>query len=288
MPELSGKAKELYLEAYSQDTYDQYTDSNDTWHGVPRTLQQEVKNTQYRHQPRHDVESWFWSLVSILLLALPKKSTQKDQREGRPNERAQFTWGRQRGQRMGPADKDEIPLDSRDVLLAYTEDDWAQALHPVLAPTLAPLLTQLAQQIRPEYALLTNAPHQEHLHEAVRRILLRHLAIMEDPLPLTPRQCRDLNCDVKTIHVCSEDTTSWPEHLRPDAPPPLPKVMLRLPKRPRADDDSGSNKSMTTTTAMTTPGPQTPQEHELSMSSDHFGSSAGARIAARARARTGQ
>lgn len=31
MPELSGKAKELYLEAYSQDTYDQYTDSNDTW-----------------------------------------------------------------------------------------------------------------------------------------------------------------------------------------------------------------------------------------------------------------
>ena len=58
------------------------------------------------------------------------------------------------------------------------------------------MLEQLLYQIAPEYAFLQPPPCQEHLHEAMRRILLDAIVNLKSDVPLNPKNPR-LRKDVK-------------------------------------------------------------------------------------------
>ena len=207
MPTLRGKTKRLYIQAYSQEAYDRYNDTDLTWHGVPRELRED--STDYSHEPRHDAESVFWSLVYVLMKAPALNGAGP---EDSLSDHARFTWRRLRGQGMpNLARLGGKVVDSRDVLLAYTEEDWANALAPGLAPV-APLLAKLAAQIQPEYALLQECPRKEHLHEAMRRLLLDHILTMEHPL-VFPSKVRPIPLNSPAIDVLRDDCGYWPAHL---------------------------------------------------------------------------
>ena len=70
-------------------------------------------------------------------------------------------------------------IDSRDTMFHFNVDDWKHALHPKLS-FIAPVLWQLCEQVQPEYSLVTPAPHELHLHEAIQRILLNLIWNMKD------------------------------------------------------------------------------------------------------------
>lgn len=244
MPELSGRAKECYVAAYSEAVYNSYSDDDTTFHGVRKTHKDDRRRCDFKHRADHDVESEFWSLAYTSMQLCPLDGDDEDELE--LSEHAKFAWARVRGHRAVPAvDEDIVPVDTRDVLLAFTEDDWRAALHPGLA-TLAPLFTALARQIRPEYALLATPPVDDHLHEAVRRLLLEHLVAMDDPIALHPEKRRKVAWDVGEIDV--EDMSGWPEHWKPQmqvaplaelppTPEAKPKIMIRVPPKKRCAEE---------------------------------------------------
>ncbi|KAF7796481.1 hypothetical protein EIP86_007658 [Pleurotus ostreatoroseus] len=244
MPVLIGEAKDRYVEAYSQDEYDLYTDNEDTWHGVPRVHKTDVKDINYLHRPDHDVETTFWSMIYASMQLSGPEDQKDDCGHGKHvdeslSDHASFTWSRIHGHAIHFASRceNELPKDSRDVLLVYTEEDWREALHPAVA-CLAPLFVQMAHQIYPEYGLLETPPPQEHLHEAMRRLLLAHIVSMEDPVPLDPREPRAM--PLKFTRIDPDDTSKWRSHWIPPreeelAPPSTSrlKLTLRLPPLPR-------------------------------------------------------
>ncbi len=59
----------------------------------------------------------------------------------------------------------------------------------MMDPRLAPIsfmLAEMAGQINPEYGYLSPPPAKDHLHEAMRRLLLEQIVEMEDPIELQP------------------------------------------------------------------------------------------------------
>ena len=179
MPELHGKAKELYIKYYGKETYDAYTDVVlNTFHGE-RYIPDTPDDTKFSHRPDHDMESMFWILVFTLLLAKPL---------GAPDE---ATPAFQAGYKLfhNHVISDD-PFDQRERFLLSGKKRWQQSLHPKLS-SLAGLLWRMADQVKPEYGLLESLPVQDHLHEAFRRLLLEHIISMDDPIPLTPYISRD-------------------------------------------------------------------------------------------------
>ena len=73
--------------------------------------------------------------------------------------------------------------DSREPLL-YSKL-LKNALDPKFA-SLAPMLCEMGCQIAPEYTYLDEEPPKDHLHEVMRRLLLRYILQMEDPTELNP------------------------------------------------------------------------------------------------------
>lgn len=244
MPTLIGEAKDRYVEAYSQDEYDLYTDNEDTFHGVPRIHKTDVKDIKYLHRPDHDVETTFWSMIYASMQLSGPEDQKDDCGHGKHvdqslSDHARFTWSRIHGHyiRWADRDADKLPKDSRDVLLVYTEEDWREALHPAVA-CLAPLFVQMARQIYPEYGLLATPPPQEHLHEAMRRLLLAHIMSMGDPVPLDPKNPRVMPLKLAPMNL--DDTREWRSHWIPPREEKLAttsasrlKLTLRLPPLPR-------------------------------------------------------
>ena len=82
------------------------------------------------------------------------------------------------------------------------------------------LMWKLAVQIAPEYALLSPDIAPDHLHEAVRRLLLQAIVDMKDDIPLDPKKCRRewrAVTSESTAEECSDEDAG------------------RTPKRPRLD-----------------------------------------------------
>ena len=179
MPELEDEAKRLYEDSYGPGTYADYCDKNDTAHG--RTVPETFSEMEFGHRPDHDVESIYWVLLATLLRAEP--------RDPLPDPNLTTYWKLYNIFLTHTIERG-APWDSRSLLLGLTDNTIRLALDPRLS-SLAPMLTEMAQQVRPEYAYLQ--PSQEHLHEAMRRLLLRQIVEMgEDAIPLKVGYVRSL------------------------------------------------------------------------------------------------
>jgi len=190
MPELRGKAKELYIEAHGQSVYDSYSDTAGTSHGGHlRRLDQPPG--LFLHRPDHDIESVFWTLLSSVLRVYPSDGPL----ETNTSPRFQAAI-----KNLDSHVIDCTEDDSRLTFTSWEEEDFHAALHPRLT-TLAPMLQQMALQIQPEYAYLLPSPRMEHLHEAMRRLLLQQIVDMgDDVIPLDPKKERVPTVDGKPIN----------------------------------------------------------------------------------------
>lgn len=173
MPSLTGKALELYTRAYGQDQYEMFSDRDGKFHGgLPPSSPSGTLRTDiaFSHRPTHDVESIFWTLMVTLLLALPAESREVEE----------FRYPAKDARRWlidhNITDEED---DRRGPMLKWDDDEFEFALHPGLREVgLGQLLVELARQVRPEYMYLEPRPHQDHLHEAFRRILLDYIVKM--------------------------------------------------------------------------------------------------------------
>ena len=177
MPVLQGKAKDLYLKTYGQALYVSFTDRDGLYHGG---VVSDEHQESFLHRPRHDVESVFWTLFYSLLRVSPQDALEK-------------TTPREFSVALNTLDShalDRRKLDSRGLLLTWRKHTLEAALHPKLAP-LAPMLELMCRQILPEYAYLSPSPRKDHLHEAMRRLLLQQIVDMgSDTIPLDPHAVR--------------------------------------------------------------------------------------------------
>lgn len=200
MPELFPAAKKLYVEAWGEEVYDRYKDdvSVNRWHGGVHKFPTHIPNKRaptrrrfrdaqerkkaappeipFAHQPYHDVESVGWSLVVISLGLCPLG--QSDLKRTEPDV-LMHIWETFQSHRIGHSH------DLRDNL-SWDEGFVQRALHPGLFD-LAGLITDILRQIRPEYAVLEDAP-RDHLHEVFRRLLLDFIVDMgDDDIALDPQ-----------------------------------------------------------------------------------------------------
>jgi hypothetical protein len=180
MPTLDGEAKALYVAAYGEDVYNKFTDDDNDqrFHGGLNTGEAQGG---FLHLPRHDVESVFWTLLSSILHAYPSAGDPETTTDKRFDAALKA---------LESHIIDKSQIDYRDNLLGFRAYKFQEALHSDLA-TLAPMLESMCHQIRPEYSFLSPAPQKEHLHEAMRRILLRQIVSMgRDAIPLDPKKVR--------------------------------------------------------------------------------------------------
>lgn len=182
MPELAGKAKEVYVNSYGQNTYDAYTDTvPNTAHGG-KLPEERDRAPSFFHRPDHDVESIFWVLVSSVIMAKPLDAPDE------PSSTFVEVWEILKDHII----KKSQTFDPRNFLLLMTQNIWLEILHPKLSP-IVKMMCLLAKQVRPEYGLLNPPPKPDHLHEAFRRIILEQILSMgEDPIPLTPNATRSI------------------------------------------------------------------------------------------------
>ncbi|KAI0788727.1 hypothetical protein C8Q75DRAFT_719219 [Abortiporus biennis] len=182
MPELTGVARDLYIKIYQQNIYDSYTDSNGTIHGGVYIRGSECERHPFVHRLDHDAESTFWLLLSTLLRAQTPNSTD-DPDALRVLDQY---WETISDPVSGGV------YDPRNSVLDLTEQDFSTLLHPDLR-SLAPLIRALADQVQVEYVFLDPPPPEDHLHEALSRILLQFIVDMKEDIPLDPNNLRPVN-----------------------------------------------------------------------------------------------
>lgn len=225
MPRLDDSAEQVYVKAYGSEAYYEryYHDHGDgTIHGSPppqsRELRRNTPDVKFSHRPDHDVESIFWTLLYALITAQPK-----DGPHGIRSEMLEEAF--RLFHKHAIPQEGEIEEDSRKHFFYWGKWSFENALHPGLKD-LAPMLVDMALQICPEYAYLVPSPPEDHLHEAMRRILLQQIVSMQDDIPLDP------------------------DNPRPKDPPPPPgeqdteqqKDVKRGFKRPCVDSEGGDHK----------------------------------------------
>ncbi|KAI0072547.1 hypothetical protein K474DRAFT_1667686 [Panus rudis PR-1116 ss-1] len=235
MPKLSDRAYDAYYLAYGEDTYMKYDDRDGTIHGsrLPTTnhgLQPRIKADANRkkslpsmdkaevlarftkmaptkptplpkephggppapskpfcHRMDHDAESMFWVLFRCLLLARPLSVPEEEDTNVNTTAWQEFsrhTISHNNGN------------DSRAAFMTWDVAMFEKSLHPKLAHV-AELLRELMVQVRPEYGYLDPPPPQEHLHEAMRRLLLEAIVRIhdnpEEDVELDPNRGRRLS-----------------------------------------------------------------------------------------------
>jgi hypothetical protein len=159
MPQLEGRALELYEKHFGQARYQEY---NECRKDKPLCKCSELPQACL-HQPCHDVESYFWIVFIFILQAIPEDVMRMD------DTLVAYQWQMQILQ-AGAAGRWGGSL--RTGFLTAQADYYRNLLHPGLAK-FAPLIAELAHQIRPEWQFLRPPPPADHLHEAFRRILLK-------------------------------------------------------------------------------------------------------------------
>ena len=177
MPKLDEDAKSYYIDAYGLRAYEDYRHDNgiDIVHGAKFTSSGRIQRG-FVHRPDHDVESIFWVLLYVLIIAEPK--------DGSGN------WDKTDNKEVYECFKEHTikknsKKDSRSFILNWNKSMLASALDPKFH-SLVPMLYEMRCQIKPEYAELDEEPPKDHLHEVMRRLLLGHILKMEDPIALNP------------------------------------------------------------------------------------------------------
>lgn len=182
MPTLPDEARKLYEDAYTKKTYEQYNDPPGMTHGRKK-LKALHQDLGFCHLPEHDVESIYWVLFYTLLQAQPCKES--------PDFDLEAYWQANDIFCNHVIDENRR-RDSREELFDYEAPELIEMLDPALA-SLAQMLVDMSEQIRPEYGHLDPPPAREHLHEAMRRLLLKQIVAMGDePIKLQPKVPRDL------------------------------------------------------------------------------------------------
>ena len=180
MPKLEGNVKACYIAAYDPKANECYRDDNgiDTVHGSKLTFpdSDEVQR-HFVHRPDHDMESIFWVLLFVLIVAEPKDGS--------------GTWDKTSNKEVYTGFKEHTikknsANDSRSFILNWNKKKLTSALDPKFR-SLGPMLHEMGRQIAPEYAYLEKEPPKDHLHEAMRRLLLRYILEMKDPIELDPK-----------------------------------------------------------------------------------------------------
>lgn len=132
------------------------------------------------HQPRHDAESIFWVLVEFLLRSIPPGEVVE---EPRTREAFKKTYSFLAEHTVG-----SVP-DNRGLLFVDGEaPNWRSVLHPAL-DGIANMIAALTEVARPEYHWYSKPPPEDHLHEAMQRIIFDQIYKMDkvrDHIPISP------------------------------------------------------------------------------------------------------
>ncbi|PIL29003.1 hypothetical protein GSI_09050 [Ganoderma sinense ZZ0214-1] len=190
MPQLSEKARALYVVAYGAERYERYSDTHTTPHGASPPYFDDRAHTytppEFYHRPEHDVESIYWSMVSALLHVRPTAV------EAEPEAPKVFMEAWEDLLKHRIPDPDEGYCDPRANFLSKKPAEWSKLLLGDLK-SLGPLLEDISRQVRPEYALCGDGLLPDHLHEAVQRLILQYLVDYNDtPIPLDPNRLRPI------------------------------------------------------------------------------------------------
>ncbi|KAI0657474.1 hypothetical protein C8Q70DRAFT_1055649 [Cubamyces menziesii] len=195
MPALSAKARSLYVKAHGEERYIQYCDDLDgnTRHGGTITLAaidsdvddliKLANNTVFCHRLRYDAESVFWVLYSILLRVLPTRAVETASTASMLKNNWQYFMSHT----IPVVDNAVEYRDNRILLFTGGKQAFKSAFLPKMQDV-ADLLYEMAKHVLPLYALMAKPPpHEDHLHEALQRLILEYLVAHEDdPIPLTP------------------------------------------------------------------------------------------------------
>ncbi|KAJ3491354.1 hypothetical protein NLI96_g770 [Meripilus lineatus] len=194
MPTLEGEVRELYELAYGSEMYNHYCDTPETTHGArPKNLRipGEGEKLPFVHKPHHDVESLCWVMIYTLFHAQPLERTEGLNLTPFWNVHHLFH-------------DHEIRYDGmelRDYFWKLGMTAISDSLDPKLE-SFTDFIWDVLRQIGPEYDLLYPPPPPEHLHEAIRRMLLKAIYEMEDPIALDPGKSRPLSYPDEEI-VCN-------------------------------------------------------------------------------------
>ncbi len=139
MPTLSGRAKVLHEKAYTEETYQKYCDTSDTFHGCDER-EPFVLAPAFCHRPDHDVESIYWVLFYTLIRALPRVPSSSTKVDLKPYWKANEIF-----RNLVIDDSDQ---DTRDLLFNRNFRGIAKILDPKLAP-LSQMLVDMGDQIQP-------------------------------------------------------------------------------------------------------------------------------------------
>ncbi|KAI0657462.1 hypothetical protein C8Q70DRAFT_934829 [Cubamyces menziesii] len=196
MPLLEGAAKALYIQVYGEERYNKYNDSANTIHGgIPlsptlsqRELLQRAEDMIFYHRWEYDAESALWTMYSALLRVTPVDFEETAAVRASLSD----TWRSFRDHRI-PAVR-TTTSDPRNSLIERTIRGFRAPFPPVMEPV-ADLLLDLCMQAFPSYAMMEQLPPlDDHLHEAMQRLILSYLVKHQDnPIPLVSGKRRAVN-----------------------------------------------------------------------------------------------
>ena len=175
MPELHGDAYNLYIQAHGQDRYDRYAEKDPaTRHGSIPPTGWPTTSSAFSHRPEHDVESVVWTMLWVLLRVRPE--TFDDEREWTSDRVAEiWTIFRHHDIRDNPA----WVWETRQLIFNIDPENWPKYF-PSEMSGVATMMSRILDQVAPEYAFWLTQPPEEHLHEAVQRLILQYLVDHRD------------------------------------------------------------------------------------------------------------
>ncbi|KAI0772781.1 hypothetical protein BD413DRAFT_34078 [Trametes elegans] len=191
MPLLSGKTLALYVAAHGEDRYNRYNDNKSTFHGgIPpypgiedgdfdQGLGEYADSLTFYHRPEYDVESVYWTLFSVLIRIIPKDA----EFAGNAQQYLAENWELLSRHTIVKRPK----WDSRSPILQINKMSYICPLFAKSMHDVALMLLKMSAQVAPSYALMPHLPpHDDHLHEAMQRLILDYLVThLDNPIPLT-------------------------------------------------------------------------------------------------------
>ncbi|CDO68436.1 hypothetical protein BN946_scf184707.g17 [Trametes cinnabarina] len=171
-----------------------FSDGPRTIHGgvPPLEMDEEIEaraqDLPFYHRWEYDAESVFWAMYSVLLRVVPVAS---------PTETASSQKGLNKAWKVlyEHAIPDETgEIDVRDLLLAESALQITPRFLPAMKGVVS-LIVSLAKHVFPSYAVMTPPPpHDDHLHEAMQRVILQYLVDnLDKPIPLIPGRLRPVS-----------------------------------------------------------------------------------------------
>ncbi|KAI0325522.1 hypothetical protein GY45DRAFT_1330204 [Cubamyces sp. BRFM 1775] len=206
MPLLDNKAKELYIKVYGEERYNKYIDLPGFIHGgIPPQgkdlydLQDKAAAMPFYHRWEYDAESIFWTMYSALLRVTPVGFTETP---GDTSATDLSNIWKTFQEHVIP--KKPKMVDTRNALLSDRRT-LRSAFPPVMEPV-ADLVIRMIPHVLPPYPLMDQLPpHDDHLHEAMERLILEYLVNnRHDPIPLRPHTLRKLN--FPDVHAANRGT----------------------------------------------------------------------------------